>query len=121
MTGWGILSIEENEVKFGKGGFQGSRGGPGSDWYIENTMAFLDAPGEWYLDADSRKLYFFANGTDAPSSSGFEAVYAQTLLNVNGSQAAPVRNLSLVNLGFRDAAPTYLEPHGVGVSRRLLQ
>lgn len=34
-------------ITYGKGGFQGARGGPGSDWYIENAIELLDSPTEW--------------------------------------------------------------------------
>ncbi len=32
---------------------------------------------------------------------------------MNASQSAPVKNVTLSGLGFRDAAPTYMEPHAV--------
>ena len=34
-------------------------------------------------------------------------------MHVAANQSHPVRSLQLVGLGFRDTAPTYLEPHGV--------
>ena len=37
----------------------------------------------------------------------------QALLVANATQAAPIKGLSLRGLGFRDAAPTFMEPHGV--------
>eukprot|EP01051_Picozoa_sp_SAG22_P004436 SAG22_NODE_237_length_14221_cov_37.207832_13_plen_111_part_00 len=38
-------------ITFGKGGFQGARGGRGSDWYISNVFEELDAPTEFYYGA----------------------------------------------------------------------
>ena len=35
------------------------------------------------------------------------------LLVGNATQAEPIKNLTLRGLGFRDTAPTYMEPHGV--------
>lgn len=35
------------------------------------------------------------------------------LFNITGSQAAPVVGVSFVGLGFRDAAISYLQPHGM--------
>ena len=37
----------------------------------------------------------------------------QALLVANATQLLPIRGLSLRGLGFRDAAPTYMEAHGV--------
>ena len=36
-----VDSIDQvtSTIKFGKGGFQGSRGGPGSDWYVDRTTS----------------------------------------------------------------------------------
>ena len=36
-----------------------------------------------------------------------------SLLVANATQAAPIKNLTLRGLGFRDSAPTYMEPHAV--------
>lgn len=43
----------------------------------------------------------------------FSVPTIQTLLRLNGTQARPVSNVSIINIGFRDASPTYMEPHGV--------
>ena len=37
----------------------------------------------------------------------------KTLLTANASQADPIVGLSITGVGFRDAAPTYMDPHGV--------
>ena len=45
------------------GGFQGARGAPdGKEWYVENIFEELDVPGEWFLDYDTMKLYYFPSG-----------------------------------------------------------
>jgi hypothetical protein len=55
------------------GGWQEGRGGPlgsGAPWYIENSLALLDAPGEWHYDHDGGRLYLYPNETQgggAPS------------------------------------------------------
>jgi hypothetical protein len=103
-----------SSIEFGIGGFQGARGGPGSDWYVENAIELLDAPTEWFFDAASQSLIYFHNasvGTPPPPSTLFEAPALLTLLRVNASQAAPARDVRLSGLGFRDSAPSFLEPH----------
>jgi hypothetical protein len=101
-------------VAFGKGGFQGARGGPGSEYFLENALEFLDAPGEYYYDAAGETLFYFNNATGAPAlDTVFEVPALATLVRVNASQAAPAVGISLVGLGFKDTAPTYLAPHAV--------
>ena len=106
-------------VTLAAGGWQGARGGAGSDWYLSNVREELDDPLEFFFDEATRRLYAVSDGSDGGASPprGREWVaipYANhTLLAVDGSQAAPVRNLTLDGLGFRDAAWTMMRPHGV--------
>jgi hypothetical protein len=170
-------------ILFGKGGYQGCRGGNGSDWFVENVLELLDSPLEHYIDAQAAPpvLYFQPNSTSSQPEADlvFEVPVLQTLVRwclhhhccyhyhyrqqdqrhpptrppthppnhhhqhhhrrrrcccraaavastcplrhlatprqlvVNASQSAPVRNVTLSGLGFRDAAPTYMEPHAV--------
>lgn len=101
----------------GRGGFQGARGGAGSDWFISNVLEELDHPGEFYVDKRSKTLYLVSNSSGgAPPSPDLviEAVQQHTLVSVVGeSMDKPVVGVSLQGLGFRDAAPTFMEPHGV--------
>eukprot|EP00755_Sulcionema_specki_P009472 Sspe_Gene.43788::Locus_21396_Transcript_1_1_Confidence_1.000_Length_2624::g.43788::m.43788 len=106
---------ENSTIVFNKGGFQGARGGPGSDWYIEGVLEELDTPGEYYYDSIDKALYVFSNNTGPPAE-GTEivAVVQHTLLRVTGeSKTAPAKAVTVKGLGFRDTAPTMMEPHGV--------
>jgi hypothetical protein len=105
----------KSSITFGKGGFQGARGGVGSDWYISNVFEELDIQTEFYYDIKAQTLFYFGNGThgEAPTES-FVATTVHTLFNVSGaSMAAPIVNFTLRGVGLRDTAPTMLEPHGV--------
>lgn len=102
-------------ITFGRGGFQGARGGEGSDWYISNVFEELDAPTEFYYDIAQQTLYYFGNGThgQAPAET-FVATKLHTLFNVSGaSKDAPLRGFTLRGVGLRDTSPTMLEPHAV--------
>jgi len=105
----------DHEIGFGRGGYQGCRGGPGQDWYVENVLELLDAPNEHYIDTDTATLYYQANSTSGPPQPDleFEIPVLQTLLAANASQHEPITGLTISGVGFRDTSPSYMEPHGV--------
>ena len=113
-----VASVEGSTVKFGRGGFQGARGGPGSDYFIQNVREELDDPTEFYFDVAAQRLYVVSNATaadDPPPGDEWVAIPAanHTLIDTRGTQANPVVNLTLRGLGLRDTAWTMLQPHGV--------
>lgn len=122
------------ELTFGKGGFQGGRGNArGAEWFISHLHEELDFPSEYWYDADDAMLYFVsgtgtldckgdpncnATRTQAPPVGGskppaFEAAHLKTLFRLQGTQAAPVTQVTLSSLTFTGAAMTFLDPHGV--------
>jgi hypothetical protein len=102
---------------FGSGGFQGSRGeDAGEDTYIENVFEELDAPSEWFFNTTTRKLYLFWNasaGTPPPADGTIAATGTKWLFNISGTMAAPVTDISIIGLGLRDTAYTYMDPHSL--------
>eukprot|EP00037_Helgoeca_nana_P024366 m.258539 g.258539 ORF g.258539 m.258539 type:complete len:924 (+) comp26623_c0_seq1:107-2878(+) len=110
-----VDSVTSDTIHFGVGGYQGCRGGPGQDWFVENVLELLDSPGEHFIDEKTNTIYFAANSTSGPPPQDLElAVPAlKIIVLVNATQADPVKSLTFNNIGFRDAAPTYMDPHGV--------
>ena len=101
-------------IMFGKGGYQGARGGPGSDYFLENAIELLDVAGEWFFDASTSLLYYYNNKTGAPTSDMiFETPSLFTLISINATQSMPVKDVAIIGLGFRDTAPTFMETHAV--------
>jgi hypothetical protein len=102
------------EFSLSRGGNQGSRGGnAGQEFMIENVLDELDAPGEWYHDPAAGKLYLWYNGTGAPPTDGtVQVTQLAMLVNLTGTQAAPVTGVSYLGLTFADSAPHFLAPHG---------
>jgi hypothetical protein len=105
------------------GGTQGSEGfaidGAAGVWMVENCLELLDDTNEFYHDVDAGMLYWAPNASDytttptavAPPADALIAVRGKVLLSATGSQQQPVKNVSLLGLVFRDAAPTFLDPH----------
>lgn len=82
-------------------------------FFIENVLDELDAPGEWFFDHDAHKLYLWYNATGAPPTDGSISVtQLPVLINSTGTQAKPVVGLSFLGLTFADSAPFFMGPHG---------
>ena len=103
------------------GGTQGSEGwkvdGPTGAWFVENALELLDDENEFFHDTASQLLYWAPNvsgttsATEPPDADALIAVCGKVLLSVAGSQTHPAKNISVVGLVFRDAAPTFLDSH----------
>ena len=99
---------------FDRGGWQDARGSPDAgDFYVENVLEELDAPGEWFFMRNGTLLVYW-NASGPPDSSVVAVSSSiRVLVNATGSQDAPVRNVSVLGLGFRDAAFSYFEEHSM--------
>lgn len=110
-------SPESRSLGWSYGGFQGAEGADNAGaWAVENVFDELDAPREWFVDAPTGKLYYFANttaGTPPSADTLFVSTRLKTLLAVNGTQEAPVMGVTLRGITFTTAASTLLDPHGV--------
>jgi hypothetical protein len=94
-----------------EGGWQNNRGGPPHKQYrmVENIFEELDAPGEWFLNRKSNTLYFFPPAGVDLSKATIEAVRLKHLVEFRGTEAAPVRFVTIKGLTFRHAARTFME------------
>ena len=84
-------------------------------WFVENVREELDAAGEWFYNESTRQLYLWPNGTQvggaAPSPDKTLIVpQLTTLVRIDGG----ARDVAIRDVGFRDAAPSFLE-HRWGV------
>ena len=78
-----------------------TRPGKGSVAYLEHARAFIDQPGEWYLDRDGGHLWFMAGAGRDPNGLRFFADRLTTLVRVAGRADQPVVNLNFRKLAFR--------------------
>jgi hypothetical protein len=134
-----VETLDENTgtLTFGKGGFQGARGGPGSDWFVQNIYEELDQPNEFFYDTKLKILYMHSNETNSNQPPSWENTLVlipsshHTLLTTtttgtrssssavtgsnsnNNSESTIIKNLTLSAIHFRDTASTMLQPHGV--------
>jgi hypothetical protein len=102
----------QNTVMFGRGGFQEARGSVnGSAFYVANIFEELDSPNEWFLDKDTRTLYFMPNDT-MPNI--FVASQIPCLISVSGSSIKnPVNNVLIQGLTLTQTSNTYMRDYMV--------
>ena len=60
------------------------------EFFIENVLDELDAPGEWFYDAAGKKLYLWHNATGAPADASVEVTQLPVLVNQTGTKQNPV-------------------------------
>jgi hypothetical protein len=81
------------------------------------VLELLDTENEFFHDTVNGVLYWAPNATQntatalPPAGDALVAVRGKVLLSVSGTQLEPVKNITLSGLTFRDAAPTFLDPH----------
>ena len=73
----------------------------------------MDQENEWFLDAAKETLYLIPNATAGPPAEQYVAVVLETLISVNGTKAAPVKDITIQGITFRDAADITMRPWGV--------
>ena len=117
--------FNDTALNFSKGGFQSARGNRnGGEFYVENLAEELDFPTEFFHDTEADTLLYFHNASGPPpalaaNSTAADAAFVvprlKELIRVDGGRngSKPVVGVSLLGLEFRDAAPTFLEPHGM--------
>ncbi len=108
---WRVTAKKPDGTLALTGGTQNNRGSAFHRTYrmIENVREELDAPGEWYHEAQTRTLYYFpTTGTDLARAT-VEIVRLRHLIEVRGTQEKPVRWLEFRGLTFRHTARTFME------------
>ena len=82
-------------------------------YFVENSVDFLDVPGEWCLNEDSGILTYLPRPGEEPGVAVAVAPFARQLLVVRGDRDGkrPVRNLHFSGLRFAHAA--WHPPEGV--------
>jgi PDZ domain len=80
-----------------------------NDRFVENILEELDAVDEWYFDQNSHWLYFKPSQGVSPARAGFVAARLETLIELRGSAAARIHDLTVSGLVFRETETTFLK------------
>ncbi len=100
----------KGEVEY-VGGWQNNRrmGMHGQYRFVENIFEELDAPGEWYLDAKGKTLYYYPDEDVDLETATIEAIRLRHLVELRGTQEAPVRFVTFRNMTFTHTARTFMD------------
>ncbi len=108
---WRITGKDPQGGLTREGGWQNNRGGAVHQKirFVENIFEKLDAPGEWFLNTKTHRLYFYPPpGLDLAKAT-VEATRLRSLVEFRGSQEKPVRFVIFRGLTFRQAARTVMD------------
>lgn len=77
--------------------------------FMENAYEFLNEPGEWYLNAETGKLYYIPrDGENLSTASAYLGALEQ-LITINGTDQKSVENLTFSGLTFSHTTWTQAE------------
>lgn len=84
--------------------------GHNSAFYLTNARELLDAPGEWYHDIDTRKLYYYPRQGENLSDKATKAVVPaiETLVQIEGTTDRPVSYIRFEGIAFSHT--TWMRP-----------
>ena len=83
-----------------------------SAFYLTNAIQFLDQPGEWYLDLNKRKIYYWPRSNENLNTANVVAPTLQTLVKMEGTIDAPVSYVFFNGISFMHT--TWLRPSNEG-------
>ncbi|CAM4292492.1 right-handed parallel beta-helix repeat-containing protein [Zobellia nedashkovskayae] len=78
---------------------------------VENVFEELDSPGEWYLNTEENKLYYWPlEGTDL-NTAQLEVSVLKNLIQVVGTLDNPVKNITIEGLKFENSQRTFMDEY----------
>lgn len=83
-----------------------------SAFRLVNAMQFLDQPGEWFLDEDTHKIYYYKRAEEDLNQVEAVVPYLETILQFAGTLEQPVSHISLEGIRFQHTS--WLRPHTHG-------
>ncbi|WP_454852590.1 right-handed parallel beta-helix repeat-containing protein [Promicromonospora soli] len=84
----------------------------GPTWYLENSLAFLDEVGEWYLDPSAGKLYYKPGAGVDPDDLDVELPQVESLVSISGTYDEPVTGLAFDGIEFTGTSWLGPSTHG---------
>jgi hypothetical protein len=78
-----------------------------SFYFAENVFEGLDAEGEWYLNNNTKMLYYYPRSGEDITRSSVEIPVLESILTIRSSSVQMPSNLIVQNLGFSESASRF--------------
>lgn len=72
-----------------------------SAFYLTNALQFLDEPGEWFLDNEQHKIYYWPRTDENLEQANVVAPFTETLLRIQGTAENPVKHVLVNGITFQ--------------------
>lgn len=94
-----------------EGGYQNNRPSKMHDKYrfVENIFEELDAPHEWYFDAQKRMLYYYPEHIEDLKNAVIEVSGSDRVIAIKGVGAEPVKKITIEGVRFAHTRRTFME------------
>ncbi len=73
---------------------------PAALTWLENAMVFLDEPGEFYFNPDTRELYYMPRAGEVPNEAETIVPVLETIVSGQGSAASPIGHIRFEGVTF---------------------
>lgn len=70
-------------------------------FHFENSIEFLNSPGEWYLDTATESVYYMPRQGENMNEVEVIAPHVQTIMKFNGTLGNPVHHIRFEGLSFQ--------------------
>ncbi|MRT93803.1 PDZ domain-containing protein [Ancylomarina sp. 16SWW S1-10-2] len=108
-----ITGVNADGTAILEGGQQNNRpSAPHTEYrMVENVFEELDSAGEWYLDREKHKLYYWPQKGMDIQKLNFEASVLKSLIEIKGSLENPVKNITIQGIKFEHTQRTFMEEY----------
>lgn len=106
-----ITGKDDNGELVLEGGWQNNRrmGMHPKYRFVENIFEELDTVNEWFYNKSTKFLYYFPPAGPDPGKAKFEAPQIAHLFEFRGSEANPVRNITITGLTLTQTLRTFMQ------------
>ncbi|MFB9057345.1 PDZ domain-containing protein [Mariniflexile ostreae] len=108
-----ITGVNEDGTAILEGGQQNNRGSKPHEEYrmVENVFEELDSPGEWFLDKETHKLYYWPTKDIVLENSEIEVSVLKDLIQVIGTLENPVKDVTISGIKFENTKRTFMDEY----------
>lgn len=83
-----------------------------SAFRLVNALQFLDRPGEWFLDEEEGKVYYYLREGESHKDLQVIFSYLEEILRIEGTLESPVGHIKFEGISFKHAAWNRPNTHG---------